>query len=274
MLSTAKWITVTNKKIDGVSHFLFRKTFDTVKTDGVKVTVAAKDFFLLYINGFFIAKGTAAKSKDVNCYTFNIEDYLFEGENTIAIHTVSRDGKNGVIARIYEGNNNICVTDEDWRCLKHDGYSFDKTADTPLFFEVYDARSECVEFELNFYDDNSWYEALLLENPPKFMLSVAPAFKSPIKPIATKSDKNNITFDFGRICNGRLFFCANGQKGGVAVINYFNDINDKHCSFPDALIFSGSDEDMLQLTFERDFRFVEIVLPPKSTVVPDSICIL
>ena len=68
-------------------HILVRKAFKLDKVDNAKLYISADDNYRLYINGKWIGLGPASNYYFHYFYnTYDISEYLNEGENIIAVH--------------------------------------------------------------------------------------------------------------------------------------------------------------------------------------------
>ncbi len=265
MLKNANFITTAEKiENERCNHLIFRKTFDCESPDGAKICVSSKGIFLVYINGFFVCKGR-------NCeMVADLEDYLCPGENLVAIHSIGLYEKASVIASLVT-NDRTVLTDSSWKVKEHSGYSVISKIKNG-FAEKYFAESDCAEFEISFFDDSSWDNAVVCEQNCSFEKNES-VFIPPKKPIFSTKKDGKVLIDFGEIHTGRLFFCGKGKKNSSAVIRYYCE-KDGYFEPDDVFVFSGSDEDMLHLVFERSFRFVEIALEDGAGIYADSICII
>ena len=112
-------------------HILFRKKF-TLKSLPEKclIYITADDYYKLYINGEFVGQGPAPAyhfAYEYNC--IDVTDYLVEGENVIAVHTlyqglinrvwVSGDYRHGMICDMVCDGNTILCSDETFLTYTH-----------------------------------------------------------------------------------------------------------------------------------------------------------
>lgn len=85
-------------------HILFRKSFAC--NEAIKkavIYISADDYYKLYINGQFVAQGPAASYHHIYNYNeIDVSEYLKQGENLIAVHTLYQ----GLINRVWQSGDN------------------------------------------------------------------------------------------------------------------------------------------------------------------------
>ena len=152
-------------------HILFRKKFTLEKSGKATMFITADDYYKLYINGEFVAQGPApCYYNNYNYNVFDVTDYLKEGENLIAVHTLYQ----GLINRVWQSGDNrhgllfdleidgkcVLCTDESFLTKPHDAFTETHTVgyDTQ-FMEKQDSHSKMFGFEKLAFDDSDWTNA-------------------------------------------------------------------------------------------------------------------
>ena len=70
-------------------HILFRKTFTLDDPASAVLYISADDYYKVYINGSFVAQGPApAYHRSYPYNAVDVEKYLKQGQNVIAVHTL------------------------------------------------------------------------------------------------------------------------------------------------------------------------------------------
>jgi len=154
-------------------HILFRRTFSCPAFGKAAMHITADDYYMLYINGRFVAMGpTPGYHFQYNYNTLDVTGYLQEGTNVIAVHTLyqglinrtwqSGDNRHGLFMELSLDGKTVLVSDEQFKTAPHTGYTEVGTCgyDTQ-FLEQYDSRAPEVGFEKPDYDDSHWQQARL-----------------------------------------------------------------------------------------------------------------
>ncbi|MGC9342827.1 MAG: hypothetical protein ACP5E3_09010, partial [Bacteroidales bacterium] len=89
--SEIKWIEVGGEPTDNLESFFFRKTFYLEKNSNtVILKVSAHQRYKLYVNGKYTGMGPQVSDPDHPRYdSYNIEQLLVKGSNTIAIQVIN-----------------------------------------------------------------------------------------------------------------------------------------------------------------------------------------
>ena len=159
-------------------HILFRRRFalDAAPRSAV-LSVSADDYYKLYVNGVFVTQGPAPGYPFHYYYNdIDLSPYLRRGENVIAVHTfyqglnnrvwVSGDQRHMFICSLDCDGRTVLISDESWKCTEHTGYSSSHLIGyATQFAEDYDSRAPEVGFEAPDFDDTSWGQAVLRQDP-------------------------------------------------------------------------------------------------------------
>lgn len=216
-------------------HILFRKNLNVTKLRGkYTLDITADDYYKLYINGRFVGQGPAPSYHFSYYYnTFDITDFLTEGENIIAVHCYyqglinrvwqSGDNRMGLYARIFCDGVSITETDETWKYAYDE--SFEENAPAigyrTQFIENIDMRKAQYGWKKPSFDDSKWENALIKEDDDHIIK------KSYIPPVsvytkkwvtAEKISENEYLFDFGKETVGGLRLEISGTEGNTAEI--------------------------------------------------------
>ena len=152
-------------------HILFRKKFCLEKTGKATMFITADDYYKLYINGVFVSQGPApCYHTQYNYNVVDVTEYLHEGENLIAVHTLyqglinrvwqSADNRHGLIFDLEIDGECVLSTDESFLTKPHDGFEETHMVGYETqFMERQDSNASCFGFEGWDFDDSSWDKA-------------------------------------------------------------------------------------------------------------------
>ena len=264
-------------------HILFRKKFTLEKSGKAIMFITADDYYKLYINGEFVAQGPApCYYNNYNYNVFDVTDYLKEGENLIAVHTLYQ----GLINRVWQSGDNrhgllfdleidgkcVLCTDESFLTKPHDAFTETHTVgyDTQ-FMENQDSHSKMFGFEKLDFDDSDWtnakknnfFDHTLVEQKSKMLV-----FEK-VEPVVSEMRGNTLYLDFGKVYVGYLCMKAKGKDGDELTIKCAQELNDDksiryelraNCKYIEPWILSGK-EDSLEWFDFKAFRYVEIDMP-------------
>ena len=265
-------------------HILFRKKF-ILKSLPEKclIYITADDYYKLYINGEFVGQGPAPAyhfAYEYNC--IDVTDYLVEGENVIAVHTlyqglinrvwVSGDYRHGMICDMVCDGNTILCSDETFLTYPHTAYKEIGTFgyDTQ-FAEDYDSNAKEVNFFEFDFDDTYWECA----KARKFVdYNLVPqktemlTFEK-ISPQVIRKENNKIFIDFGGCFAGYLSAKAVGEKFSAITVRCAQELNSDgtlrynlraNCKYEENWILSGGQDTLNWFDFKA-FRYAEFIVP-------------
>lgn len=277
-------------------HILFRRTFELdVLPQKALAFVTADDYFKLYINGVFVSQGPAPSYHSAYNYNvFDVSEYLSEGKNVIAVHTLyqglvnrvwqSGDNRHGFIFDLEADGRIILCSDESFKTARHTAFSEMGTSGYETqFLERYDSRDAVCGFAGRDYDDSHWENARLSEVADHTL--VAQKTKSldfeKVYPVLTeKRDGGTLFVDFGKIYVGYLDVKAVGKSGDVVALRFGQELCDDksvrwemrcNCKYLEEWILSGNpDGDTLDAFDYKAFRYAELDLPQGVSILDIS----
>lgn len=275
-------------------HILFRKKFELKKDfKSAKIYISADDYYKLYINGKFVTSGpTMSYHFQYNYNTVDVTEFLKQGENTIAVHTLyqgiinrvwqSGDNRHGLIFDLETDGEITVKSDETFKVCAHSGYKeLFVTGINTQFMEEYDSRCKEVGFKEIDFDDSGWQNAefskfddhILVEQKTKML-----EFET-IKPDIVEKRGNKIFIDFAKTYAGYLNLTANGKSGDVVTVRCAQELNDDgsvryemrcNCKYEETWILRDG-ESVLDWFDYKAFRYVELILPETATVTDISL---
>lgn len=262
-----------------------------------EISVCGLGFYILYINGHNVTKGHLApyiSNPDDICYydTYDIREYLAEGENVIGIMLGNgfMNCFGGAVwdfdKAAFRGAPRVAL---DFRCtcgteeisfIADDSF---RTHPSPLLFddlrlgEIYDSRLELPGWNLPGYDDSDWTPALRAETPRGDMrLCEAEPIKAikTVKPVSITKEGDAYIYDFGTNSAGVCRLKVKGECGqkitmwhAELLVNgaFYN----KNIRFPnhdyydeynqtDRFICSGGEDEYAPLFRYNGFRYVKV----------------
>lgn len=117
----AEWIWTPEQRQDRIPQgsVHFRKTFNLRKPEAGEITIAADDYYELYLNNRKLGSGRGTDHLD----KYNVSQYLNRGRNVIAIKVENRQGKTAaLVARVQVKETNgqwvSHSTDNSWKTSK------------------------------------------------------------------------------------------------------------------------------------------------------------
>ena len=270
-------------------HIVFRKTFlATGDLSSAKIYVSADDYYKLYINGRFVAQGPAP------CYHFqynyneiDVSEYLTEGENVMAVHTLyqglinrvwqSGDLRHGLICDLVIDGQTVACSDESFRVATHSAYCEMGTCGYQTqFLEQYDSRAAEVGFERPDFDDSAWAFAKVCRFDDHGMTAQKSHMLTfeRVAPQKTWTDGNRTVYDFGSNYVGYLVLRAKGKGGDEVTVRCGQELNEDgtvrfqlraNCTYEEKWILSGGD-DLLDWFDYKTFRYAEVEWPQGTEV--------
>lgn len=153
------------------SYVMFRQSFDLGENPGGTIHLFVDSRYHLLVNGVFINFGPARFYPEKPEYdTYDLEPYLREGENVIAVKALSNGmntfqmplSKAGFIAwgKAVDGDGNqvSLATPGEWKFREMEGYN--RQAPKMSFatgpVEIYDARKDPRDWDKPGFDDTTW----------------------------------------------------------------------------------------------------------------------
>lgn len=276
-------------------HALFRKTFNLKKdeTSAYKINITADDSYKLYINGTFISQGPAPCYVHLQNYnTFDITNYLNDGENIIAIHTYyhgrtnyaifSGDLRFGLWLEVKENEDVILKTDESFK------YYIDKSYVSGDYCWGYDTQF-CENIDRNLhpigwtnlsFDDSNWENAIINKNDDhilrKQMTKTVCTYEVFPKEI-TKLDNGNFLLDFGSEIAANIKVKTKAKKGDKVTIMFGEELLDNghvrydmRCDIIGKEVWTFKDgEDEFESFDYTGFRYLELEIDSDSITPSD-----
>ena len=264
-------------------HILFRKKINIEKPRRAILRITADDHFKLYINGKYITEGPAPAYPSAYYFCqIDVSEYLTEGENTFAVHTyyqglinrvwVSGDLRQMMYFELLADGKTVCVSDTDWKCAYHTGYSeCGRIGYDTAFAERYDSAASEVGFEAPEFDDSTWGYAEIYENADYALV------KQPTEQLVQYScdpkilEKTHFGYriDFGREMVGYITARAKGKKGDEILVRYGEETESDGCVrykmrcgcvYEEKWMLSGGTDTLNQYDYKA-FRYAEIYAP-------------
>ena len=207
--------------------------------------------------------------------TFDISDYLIQGQNVFAV--VLGNGWYYQTTRIEymplyfdsprfisqmeieytDGSKQVINSDESW---KNAGGAI---LDNNLHHgEIYDARREENGWNNTDFDDSKWEMSRLVRAPEaKLMAQMSPPDRmvETIKPVSISKKKDNVfRYDFGTMFSGWVKLSIQGQRGDEIKLTFFEDTGNTY-EQNDTYILKGEGIEIWEPRFTwHAFRYVEI----------------
>ncbi len=266
------------------AHVLFRKHFTlTHLPEQAKIYISADDYYKLYINGVFVGQGPAPSYHfHYNYNVIDVKEYLSEGENVIAVHTLyqglinrvwqSGDCRHGLILDLTADGETVVCSDESFQTARHTAYTPMGTVGYQTqFMERYDSRADEVGFEGRDFDDSAWECACLCRFDDRELVpqeSKMLVFEEKT-PVITKRTKGGILYDFGSNYVGYLDITAKGKAGDTVTVRCAQELNDDgtpryelraNCKYEEEWVLAEG-ESRLDWFDYKAFRYVELLLP-------------
>ena len=265
-------------------HILFRKKFrlDALGEQAM-LYISADDYYKLYINGRFISQGPAPSYHfQYNYNTIDISDYLQEGENLIAVHTLyqglinrvwqSGDNRHGLILDLEMDGKLLLASNETFKTALHTAYEEMGTCGYQTqFLERFDSCAPEIGFETLDFDDSAWESAKInqySDHSPAEQKSKALVFER-IAPAHIERGKNRILYDFGSNYVGYLSARAIGKKGDAVIVRCGQELHEDgslrydlraNCRYEEEWLLADG-ESALDWFDYKAFRYAELIFP-------------
>ena len=265
-------------------HILFRKRV-TLATAPERATmyITADDYYKLYINGRFVAQGPSPSYHfQYNYNVLDVSEYLVEGENVIAVHTLyqglinrvwqSGDNRHGLLFDLVADGETVAVSDESVLTHPHTAYTeLREVGYHTQFMERYDSGAPEVGFERPDFDDSAWENARLHRTTDHVVTeqtSKMLVFETK-KPFSVTRDGDRVTYDFGACFVGYLRATAKGKAGDVIRLRFAQELlpdgNVRHelranCVYEEEWVLRDGTSVLDQFDY-KSFRYAELKLP-------------
>ena len=264
-------------------HILYRRKAVLPAFEKAVLRVSADDYYKLYIGGRFVTMGPAPAYPQNYFYNeIDVTEYLSEGENTFALHTlyqglvnrvwVSGEGRHMMYFDLCLDGVQVLVSDTDWLCADHTAYTATgKVGYDTAFLERYDSRAPEVGFARPDFDDSAWQHAsvfasadYVLHKQPTAQLDVYRA-----EVVSTMTVKGGVLLDFGREAVGYLALTVQGRAGDVVTVRCAEELDEQgrarykmrcNCTYEEEWVLSGG-RDTLDPFDYKAFRYAEVLLP-------------
>ncbi len=279
----------------------FRKKFSVNgNPENARVYITGLGYYELYINGKKVGDHVLAPNQtnydtqQENSFengrvenmstrilyeTFDISDYLHDGENVATVIlgngwyyrtereeflTMYSDLPRFIAQIEIENTTNkkqVFVSDETW-----------KTGTGPIvensiyYGEVYDARLEESNWNLNGFDDSKWENSKIVRTPEgklSAQMSEPDRVVGTIHPVSISMPRVGVySYDFGTMFSGWVKLKVSGKKGTKLKLNFFED-NGNMYEQTDTYIFKGEGIEEWEPRFTwHSFRYVEVTGSP------------
>lgn len=270
-------------------HILFRKKFilKSVPKES-KIYITADDYYKLYINGKFVGQGPAPAyhfAYEYNC--IDVTDFLVDGENLIAVHTlyqglinrvwVSGDNRHGMICDLVCDGEVIVCSDDSFLTYPHTAYKeIGVFGYDTQFAEDYDSSAKEVGFFETNFDDSYWESAKTKRFVDYKLVSQKTDMLTfeKIIPQSIIKDGDRIIVDFCSCFAGYLCATACGEKFSKITVHCAQELNEDgtlrynlraNCKYEEYWILSG-ETDKLDWFDYKAFRYAEFIIPQGAEI--------
>ena len=265
-------------------HMLVRKTFETGTCRPAWIDISGDDYYKLYINGKFVGQGPAPSYHFAYNYNrFDVEEYLREGENVIAVHVYyqgeinrvwnSGDYRQGMICELWVDGVLAAASDSSWRYARAREFcGTDTTGFATYYLENIDNRLRQSGWKEPGFDDSAWDH--VCEKPDHdytFQRQITPPVQ--VYAVRPKSVERLGTdawlIDFGKEITGSLGLSAEGARGGEKIrLLYGEELEGGHvrydmrckCKYEEELILAKGPNGLENFDYKA-FRYAEVIDP-------------
>lgn len=268
-------------------HILFRKRFSCARAAGAQIYISADDYYKLYINGSFVAQGPApAYHFRYNYNEIDVTEFLREGENVIAVHTLyqglinrvwqSGDNRHGLIMDLVIDGETVVSSDGSFLTAPHTGYTETGVCGYQTqFLERYDSCAPEVGFEQPGFDDSRWRHAEENRFDDHVLIPQQSGMLEfeKIMPVSVEDVDGCRLYDFGSTYVGYLY-AAVKAGGGTATVRCAQELDDcgrarfelrANCRYEEEWILREG-ESRLDWFDYKAFRYAEIALPEGAEI--------
>lgn len=227
--------------------YLRKKFFLKEQPKTAKLTVAVCGLYEVHINGKNITKGFLApyrSNPDHYVFTdeYDLTNSIYEGDNAVGF--VLGNGIQNSLVETWDFNNLIwksapklnftleVIYKDDTKEYFESGSDV-KVAPSPIYFddfhygEYYDARNEIAGWDKPNFNDSSWKNAIIVENPRgEFCACEAEPIvkRAERKPISITPFENGYIYDFGLNDAGLCKLTINGESGQLIEMRHFETL--------------------------------------------------
>ena len=264
-------------------HILYRRKAVLPAFEKAVLRVSADDYYKLYIGGRFVTMGPAPSYPQNYFYNeIDVTEYVREGENTFALHTlyqglvnrvwVSGEGRHMMYFDLYLDGKQVLVSDTDWLCADHTAYTATgKLGYDTAFLERYDSRAPEVGFAEPDFDDSAWQHAAIFASTDYVMLRQPTAQLDVYRtqPARVTPVEGGVLLDFGREAVGYLALSVKGLAGDVVRVRCAEELDGQgraryamrcNCTYEEQWVLSGGRDTLDQFDYKA-FRYAEVLLP-------------
>ncbi len=270
-------------------HILYRRRVVLPAFEKAVLRVSADDYYKLYIGGRFVTMGPAPSYPQNYFYNeIDVTEYVREGENTFALHTlyqglvnrvwVSGEGRHMMYFDLYLDGKRVLVSDTDWLCADHTAYTATgKVGYDTAFLERYDSRAPEVGFAQPDFDDSAWQHAAIfasadyvMQRQPTAQLDVYRTQPARVTPV-----EGGVLLDFGREAVGYLALSVKGLAGDVVRVRCAEELDGQgrarfamrcNCTYEEQWVLSGGKDTLDQFDYKA-FRYAEVLLPEGAKLI-------
>ena len=270
-------------------HILYRRKVVLPAFSKAMLRVSADDYYKLYIGGRFVTMGPAPAYPQSYFYNeIDVTEYLVEGENTFALHTlyqglvnrvwVSGEDRHMLFFDLHLDGVRVLVSDTTWLCADHTAYAATgKVGYDTAFLERYDSRAPEVGFAEPAFDDSKWQNAAVfasadyvMHKQPTAQLDVYRA-----EPVSATQVEGGVLLDFGREAVGYLALTVKGGAGEVVCVRCAEELDGQgrarygmrcNCTYEEEWVLSGGKDTLDQFDYKA-FRYAEVLLPEGAELI-------
>ena len=266
------------------AHILFRGEFNLESlTRPATIYITADDYYKLYINGKFVGMGPALSYHSRYGYnTIDVSNYLQNGRNVIAVHTLyqglinrvwqSGDFRHGLLFDLLVGDECVISSGEGLLTARHTAYTpTGRCGYATQFLERFDSRDPIIYFANPDFDDSKWEHARVTKYADHTLVPQGTKMLDfeEIAPTGVRKTDNGTIYDFGEIYIGYLSVTARGKSGDTVTVRCAQELNEDggvrynlraYCEYTEDWILSG-ETDTLDWFDYKSFRYAELILP-------------
>lgn len=280
--------TLSEEHLD--AHILFRGEFNLDNlTRPATIRITADDYYKLYINGRLVCMGPALAYHSRYGYnTVDVTDYLQNGRNVVAVHTLyqglinrvwqSGDFRHGLIFDLSVGGECVLKSDETILTARHTAYTpTGRCGYDTQFLEKYDSRDPVCGFADPDFDDSGWETARVARYADHTLLpqGTRSLDLERIAPMTERKTEGGVIYDFGEIYVGYLLVTARGKSGDTVTVRCAQELLEDgsirynlraNCTYTEDWILSGG-TDTLDWFDYKSFRYAQLIIPDDVEII-------